>query len=643
MRDLAVAALTFACLVARSVGAWADGPTDTLELDEETRVRCLGELRASVKSGEFWPAMHAAEALTLDGHGAEVGALLGPKLQDETDEQRRCGLARELVRAGDLARMQVMLDILAGPNPYGHVHACESLFKVGEIGDGVLLRRTMARTDAPRSAIMAAAALSRWGNAEALALLRRSIADEDEATARIAAWVLARAGDPSDLPSLRSRGERFKDPLTRAYFEHATAALGARDGLSALLRNLGHADPAVRVVAAEFAAAARATEAKDVLVRLLDDPSLDVRIRTAQALLQLARPRPPTPSEDVSRDVFVADAKNPRYSEGSVIVLRDGRLLHATTEFLGSGSDFGSARLIAVESTDGGRNWGPRRVLQENVGLQNVMSATLRRLTGLARFDGPIGLFYLVKNSPSDLHVFLRTSDDDGATFSDSVRVTDRPGYHVLNNDRVTVLSSGRLVVPVAFTDDVLRRGSRFVSTCYMSEDRGKTWRRSKSEVDCPKRGAMEPEVVECADGRLLLQIRTQTGQIMVSDSADGGETWSGARPWGVRAPEAPSTVRRLPSTGHWLLIWNDCFRDNKTKAQRTPLTAAVSTDEGKKWTYRRDLETSDTHAFAYTSVAFHKGRVLLTYYVRDEATGRISSRFRSIPIAWFYGGGEPR
>ncbi len=413
--------------------------------------------------------------------------------------------------------------------------------------------------------------------------------------------------------------------------------------MNALIRNLGHVDPAVRVFAAEFAADARAMEARDTLVRLLDDSTLDVRIRAAQSLLQLERPRPSSPAEDVSRDVFVADAANPRYSEGSVIVLRDGRLLYATTEFAGSGSDFAKARLIAVESTDGGRSWSSRRVLQENVGMQNVMSVTLRRLTGPARFEGPIGLFYLVKNSPSDLHVFLRVSGDEGATFGDPSRVTDRPGYHVLNNDRVTVLSTGRLVVPVASTDDVLRPGSRFVSTCYLSDDMGKTWRRSKSEVDCPKRGAMEPEVVEHADGRLLMHIRTQTGRIMVSESVDGGDVWSAASPWGVRAPEAPTTVRRVPSTGHWLLIWNDCFRDDATKARRTPMTAAISTDEGKTWSYRRDLETSDRHSYAYASVAFHQGRALLTYYVRDEAAGRISSRFRSVPIAWFYQDIAPR
>jgi sialidase-1 len=221
--------------------------------------------------------------------------------------------------------------------------------------------------------------------------------------------------------------------------------------------------------------------------------------------------------------------------------------------------------------------------------------------------------------------------------------VTDRPGYHVLNNDRVTVLSTGRLVVPVASTEDV-RRVDRFTSSCYLSDDRGRSWRRSRNELAYPRRGAMEPEVVELTDGRLLMHFRTQLGHIAVSESADGGETWGEASSWGVRAPEAPSTVRRIPSTGHLLLIWNDTFRAGEGHGgKRTPLTAAVSTDEGRTWSLRRDLETGDRHTFAYTSVVFQRGRALLSYYVRDEASGRISSRFRSIPIGWFYETGVAR
>src|SRR5262249_54080582 len=265
----------------------------------------------------------------------------------------------------------------------------------------------------------------------ALDVLRKLVRDDDSETARTAAWVIARVGDARDLPALRAGAGRFAEPLTRAYFEHALAALGDGEGRKALVGNLDHADPAVRVYAAEFAPDARALEARQALRTRLDDPVLDVRIRAAHALLQLARPASPARTEDVRRDVFPATAEHPRYSEGSVLALRDGRLLYATTEFIGGGAHFARARIVSVESSDEGRSWGPPRVLQENVGKKNVMSATLRRLNGPPGFDGPIGLFYLVKNSTTDLQVDLRVSDDEAKTFGPPSRVTDRPGYHV--------------------------------------------------------------------------------------------------------------------------------------------------------------------------------------------------------------------
>jgi sialidase-1 len=619
-----------------------EGPGVALRLDEATRGRCLAVLRGGLGSPEFWPGIHAAEALALAGCGDEVRAAITPRLNVETDDQRRCGLAREVVRAGDLASTRILLDVLAKADSYGHTHSCESLFKVGQIGDGTLLRRAQAGAGGPGLKVMAAAALARWGNPKSLNSIREAVNAKDGETARVAAWVLARTGSRGDIAALRAGAGRFDDPLTRAYFEHAAAALGDPAGRAALARNLRSDDPRVRVYAAEFAPDARAVEAQAALVRLLDDPVLDVRVRAADALLRLAMPTPPPPGEDVARDVFPATERNPRYSEGSVLVLRDGRLLYATTEFEGSWSDFAKARIIAAESADEGRTWGAPRVLQENVGKLNVMSVTLRRLSHGAVFDGPIGMFYLLKNSPADLQVFLRVSDDEGATFGPPVRVTAGPGYHVLNNDRVTVLSSGRLVVPVASTGDVDKE-NRFACACYLSDDRGKTWRRGRGSVAYPRRGAMEPEVLEQEGGRLLMHVRTQLGHIAVSESGDGGETWGPARPWGVPTPESPATLRRVPSTGDLLLIWDDSFRQgDKRSRRRTPLTAAVSTDEGRTWSYRRDLETDDEKDYAYTSVVFHRGRALLTYYVHDRAAGRISSRFRSVPVAWFYGRPAP-
>lgn len=609
----------------------------TVSLDQATRERCLSILRAGVGSEEFWPAMHAAEALTQTGFPDETRKAIIPRVPVETDDQRRCGLARELVRAGDLAHTQVMLDILASDNPHGHTHACESLYKVWQIGDGQHLRKAMQGVEQPKTALMAAAALARWGNADALAEIRKFVSHTDGDVAKISAWILARIGDTSDIPSLRNGAKHFSEPLTKAYFEHALACLGDAEGMAALVNNLKHTDASVRTYACEFATDARAVAAKDNLIALLKDDVLDIRIRAAQALLVLSKPPGADRRETVVREVFVATKENPRYSEGSVIALRDSRLLYATTEFMGSESDFAQARIIATESADQGRTWSPTRVLQENVGQNNVMSVMLRRLSHPARFDAPLGFFYLVKNSKSDLNVWLRTSNDDGATFGPPVRVTTQPGYHVLNNDRVTILSTGRIIVPVSSTEDV---GSvnRFVCSTWFSDDHGRTWKRSENTVPYEKRGAMEPEVIERRDGTLLMHIRTQSGHIAFSESTNHGITWTPAKSWNVRAPEAPATLRVIPSTGDWLLVWNDTFTPGAGHGgKRTPLSFAISRDEGQTWTPSRPLETSSDHTYAYTSIEFHEGRILLTYYVGDEKTGRISSRFRSMPIADLY------
>ena len=137
-----------------------------LDLDEATHAQCLEVLREGLAAEDFWPSIHAAEALTLGGYGDEVIAALAPKLASETDDQRRCGLARELVRAGQRLQAHVMLQILAGDDPHGHVHAAESLYKVQEIGDGRAMRRRFERSEDLRLRVMAAGALGQCGNPE---------------------------------------------------------------------------------------------------------------------------------------------------------------------------------------------------------------------------------------------------------------------------------------------------------------------------------------------------------------------------------------------------------------------------------------------------------------------------------------------
>jgi BNR repeat-like domain len=340
-------------------------------------------------------------------------------------------------------------------------------------------------------------------------------------------------------------------------------------------------------------------------------------------------------SGGVSSDVFTASTDHPRYSEGSILPLADGSLLFVNSEFDKSSSDFAPARIVARRSRDGGNTWGRSEIVQDNVGRLNVMSATLRRFR--AQQEGTIGLFYLVKNNQYDLKVYLRTSANEGRNFGGPLLVTDAPGYQVMNNDRVTELTDGRLLCPVAWTRDI-KNEDHFVSFCYWSDDEGTKWVTGKSRVDVPKRGAMEPEVLELDDGRVLMIVRTQLGEIYASYSNDRGESWSSAERWGIRSPESPATLRRIPATGDLLLVWNPVYEAGAGHGgKRTPLVAAVSRNEGRTWSEPRTLEGRADQEYAYTSLTFFEHRVLLSYYVADRSTACISTRFRSLPLNWFY------
>ncbi len=263
---------------------------DAITLEDSTRQKCLNVLRSGMRSAEFWPSIHAAEGLTSGGQGDEVIAFIKPMLEEPYDDQQRCGLARELVRAGDGSAAGIMLKILAGKDAFGHVHAAESLYKVGELGDGKDLRKAFEQTENPRLKLMAAAALGKAGNLEALQHVRKTIFDKDPEQARTAAWIVARIGKPEDIKDLKRGLANMDDEFSRSYFEHALATLGDEAGLKALAKNLGSQDPAVRTYAATFAGDARAVSVAPRLKELLDDENIDVRVRAAQSLLALSKP-----------------------------------------------------------------------------------------------------------------------------------------------------------------------------------------------------------------------------------------------------------------------------------------------------------------------------------------------------------------
>jgi sialidase-1 len=111
-----------------------------------------------------------------------------------------------------------------------------------------------------------------------------------------------------------------------------------------------------------------------------------------------------------------------------------------------------------------------------------------------------------------------------------------------------------------------------------------------------------------------------------------------------VTAPEAPATLRRIPATGDLLLVWNNTFTAGAGHGgKRTPLTAAISHDEGRSWQNVKNLESDPDRTYSYTSLVFDRNRAVMSYWDSGAGDGILSCRFRSLPVSWFYHQGSVR
>jgi len=336
-----------------------------------------------------------------------------------------------------------------------------------------------------------------------------------------------------------------------------------------------------------------------------------------------------------------------RKGEGDVIELSDGRLLLVYMEFTGDGSDYAVTRLVAKESADEGKTWtGHRVVATTNPGDVNVYSPNL-----LHAQDGNILLVFMRQHetSPRTSTVITWYSNDEGKTFKP--RSEYRNGYSGVCNAVLKRSPSGRLLLPVTtLAESSPGRPESYSGAVLLSDDDGRSWREASNRVFLPMRGVMEPHVEATRDGRVLMVMRNQLGSLFLSESSDDGESWSKPQTSGLRTPESCPELTRIPNTGDLLMIWNNspydpAFRSHYGK--RSPLTAAVSRDEGRTWTLIRNIEDDPSRAFSNPGCRFTRsGKAIVNYwtceYLPDWAMQDvIDLRVAIIDSEWFYAAGE--
>jgi sialidase-1 len=287
--------------------------------------------------------------------------------------------------------------------------------------------------------------------------------------------------------------------------------------------------------------------------------------------------------------------------------------------------------------------------------------------------------------------VFYRFSNDGARTWSDPVRIDTT--HSCCCTGHAMVLSSGRIVAP-AFrwispqsgneaedwnpTDGIPSTTFSY-SFAHISDDEGKTWRRSLSELYISVNRAAwdleEPAVVELRDGRLLMHLRAGTGRIYKSYSSDGGMSWTGPQPVHIASANAPCMIRRLPSTGELLMVWNQASRQEIVSSRcRIRLSSAISADEGQTWENFKNLEALDDVTevmpppqgetiacgpyevygglqpepttryhrapgilrICYPTIAFSADEAAIAYDIGGGVLPGMGARLRVIPVEWF-------
>ncbi len=378
-------------------------------------------------------------------------------------------------------------------------------------------------------------------------------------------------------------------------------------------------------------------------------PKLLAVLLLAQSAANVALAGEPEPPEIV----MVAEAKGEvvRNSEASMIELSDGTLFMIWQEFeKGEGdSDFFPGRLAAMVSSDGGRTWEGYRVLvSPEEGDINVYSPSLLRLPG-----GGILFCFMryhsvgqARNTHPMASAFARVSHNEGQTFDDLATLWTKQPI-TLCSSTLRRLSTGRIVLPA--NRNTSRHGTpdHWQAGAYFSDDGGRSWQACANWVDLPKRGAMEPHIEQLRDGRLLMVMRTQLGAVYRAHSSDGGSTWSQAEPLAIEAPESCPELIRLPATGDLLLIWNASKYDPNWYShfgKRTPLSAAVSRDDGQTWSRPRHIETDENWAFSNPGVCFtSRGTAVINYWAcRYQPSGAMSNypihlKAAIVKTDWFY------
>ncbi len=234
--------------------------------------------------------------------------------------------------------------------------------------------------------------------------------------------------------------------------------------------------------------------------------------------------------------------------------------------------------------------------------------------------DGLVWLFYVVRHGDtwSNSRIKAKISKDNAETWSDSFMLAYEEGMMV--RSQPIVLNNGDYLLPIYHETGHDREfvGPDTTSLFLRCDSKTADW--TETNRITSRLGNLQPAVVQLSPEHLVCYCRRgggydpkTKGYIVRSESWDGGRTWCEGKETEFPNPNAAVAFTKLHN-GHLMLVYNDSM------VRRTPLTVAISTDNDKTYSYRRNIiEGKGPYAYPY-AIQTKDGKIHVIFTSHDRS-----------------------
>jgi sialidase-1 len=319
------------------------------------------------------------------------------------------------------------------------------------------------------------------------------------------------------------------------------------------------------------------------------------------------------------------------YRIPALVTTRNGTLIAAIDERNNSCADLRSnadINIVLRTSSDNGRTWS---AIERIVDYPYGESASDPSLI-VDRTTGEIFLFFNYMNvaaAPGEYYLRYVVSRDDGASWSAPVDITGQVARPAWKHD-FKFITSGR--------GTQLRSGTLLHTLVNLdrglhvfgSEDHGQSW----FLIDTPIRPGDESKIIELTNGDWMINSRVNnSGLRYVHRSSDNGRTWTSAPDSTLVDPACNASLlwytRRADGFAKDRLL----FANPASAHARENLSLWLSYDEGETWAFRKSIYAARS---AYSSLCVLDTGAIGIFFEKDDYQTNVFAR---VTLDWLTDG----